>query len=125
MSMRSLALRTGLRGLMEGTPSGAGRSSFSGLRYFSDSTGRILSEEERAKENVYIQKKTVNKAKELSFSKQQRLNCTKHCNESNGRGSGTFVTLYGGTLRGQNSMETMHACKKAKIRGGQGQSAYD
>nr|GMC65516.1 putative uncharacterized transmembrane protein DDB_G0293028 isoform X1 [Ipomoea batatas] len=40
---------------MEGTPSGAGRSSFSGLRYFSDSTGRILSEEERAKENVYIQ----------------------------------------------------------------------
>ncbi|XP_031107926.1 uncharacterized protein At2g27730, mitochondrial [Ipomoea triloba] len=56
MSMRSLALRTGLRGLMEGTPSGAGRSSVSGLRYFSDSTGRILSEEERAKENVYIQK---------------------------------------------------------------------
>nr|GMC63634.1 putative uncharacterized transmembrane protein DDB_G0293028 isoform X2 [Ipomoea batatas] len=55
MSMRSLALRTGLRGLMEGTPSGAGRSSVSGLRYFSDSTGRILSEEERAKENVYIQ----------------------------------------------------------------------
>ncbi|XP_060183976.1 uncharacterized protein LOC132613775 isoform X1 [Lycium barbarum] len=52
MAMRSVVSSSGLRRLMEG----GGRSSVSGLRYFSDSTGRILSEEERAKETVYIQK---------------------------------------------------------------------
>ncbi|XP_059309593.1 uncharacterized protein At2g27730, mitochondrial-like [Lycium ferocissimum] len=51
MAMRSVVSSSGLRRLMEG----GGRSSVSGLRYFSDK-GRILSEEERAKETVYIQK---------------------------------------------------------------------
>ncbi|KAG8390804.1 hypothetical protein BUALT_Bualt01G0121700 [Buddleja alternifolia] len=49
MSMRFVVLR--LSRLMEGK----WRSSASSLRYFSDDKGRILSEEERAKETVYIQ----------------------------------------------------------------------
>ncbi|KAJ8551629.1 hypothetical protein K7X08_021644 [Anisodus acutangulus] len=52
MAMRSVVSNSGLRRLMEG----GGRSSVSGLRYFADDKGRILSEEERAKETVYIQK---------------------------------------------------------------------
>lgn len=50
MAMRSVVSRGGLGRLMEGT----GRR-VAGLRYFSDDKGRILSEEERAKENVYVQ----------------------------------------------------------------------
>ncbi|XP_049380843.1 uncharacterized protein At2g27730, mitochondrial-like isoform X1 [Solanum stenotomum] len=52
MAMRSVVSSSGVCRLMEG----GGRSSISGLRYFSDSKGRIFSEEERAKEAVYIQK---------------------------------------------------------------------
>lgn len=52
MAMRSVVSSSGVRRLMEG----GRRSTVSGLRYFSDSKGRILSEEERAKEAVYIQK---------------------------------------------------------------------
>lgn len=51
MAMRSVVSSSGVRRLMEG----GRRSTVSGLRYFSDSKGRILSEEERAKETVYIQ----------------------------------------------------------------------
>ncbi|CAL5404193.1 unnamed protein product [Camellia sinensis] len=51
MAMRSVVSRTTLRRLMDSS-----RRSASGLRYFSDGKGRILSEEERAAENVYIQK---------------------------------------------------------------------
>ncbi|XP_016552105.1 putative uncharacterized transmembrane protein DDB_G0293028 isoform X2 [Capsicum annuum] len=53
MGMRSVVSSSGIRRLMEG---GSGRSTISGLKYFSDNKGRILSEEERAKETVYIQK---------------------------------------------------------------------
>ncbi|KAI5648378.1 hypothetical protein M9H77_34383 [Catharanthus roseus] len=53
MSMRSVVSGSGLGRLME---TNRRLSSTSGLRYFSDDKGRILSEEERAKENVYIQK---------------------------------------------------------------------
>ncbi|KAM3282745.1 hypothetical protein P3S67_026390 [Capsicum chacoense] len=53
MGMRSVVPSSGIRRLMEG---GSGRSTISGLRFFSDNKGRILSEEERAKETVYIQK---------------------------------------------------------------------
>ncbi|PKA52451.1 Uncharacterized protein AXF42_Ash020412 [Apostasia shenzhenica] len=53
MALRSVAARAPLlrssAWKMEGV---AGRAS----RYFSDGTGRVLAEEERAKENVYIQK---------------------------------------------------------------------
>ncbi|KAL1549670.1 hypothetical protein AAHA92_17745 [Salvia divinorum] len=52
MALRSLASRAGLTGIMEGNF----RSSSYNLRYFSDGKGRDLSEEERAKETVYIQK---------------------------------------------------------------------
>ncbi|KAA8539124.1 hypothetical protein F0562_025816 [Nyssa sinensis] len=52
MAIRSVVSRTSVRRLMEGT----GRYATSGLRYFSEDKGRILSEEERAIENVYIQK---------------------------------------------------------------------
>lgn len=53
MATRSVVLRSGLGRLMEGAYRS---SSISAYRYFSDDKGRILSEEERAKENVYIQK---------------------------------------------------------------------
>ncbi|XP_057778658.1 uncharacterized protein At2g27730, mitochondrial-like [Salvia miltiorrhiza] len=49
MALRSVA---GLSRIMEGNL----RSSTYSLRYFSDGKGRILSEEERAKETVYVQK---------------------------------------------------------------------
>lgn len=52
MSMRSVVSGSALGRLME---TNRRLSSTSGLRYFSDDKGRILSEEERAKENVYIQ----------------------------------------------------------------------
>lgn len=54
MAMKSVVSRTGLRRLME-TSSAAQRSSISGLRYFSDGKGRVLGEEERAQETIYIQ----------------------------------------------------------------------
>ena len=50
--MRSAVSRGGLYRLMEGNL----RSSANSLRYFSDDKGRIFSEEERAKETVYIKK---------------------------------------------------------------------
>ncbi|KAL3338246.1 hypothetical protein AABB24_030408 [Solanum stoloniferum] len=53
MAMRSVVSFSGLRRLTEGA-NVALRSSVSGLRYFSD--GKILGEEERAQENIYIQK---------------------------------------------------------------------
>lgn len=49
MAMRSVVSRSGLCRLMEG---GNWRSSGSGLRYSGD--GRVLNEEERAQETVYI-----------------------------------------------------------------------
>lgn len=51
MALTSLASRAGLIRIMEGNLA----SSTSTLRYFSDGKGRVLSEEERAKETVYIQ----------------------------------------------------------------------
>ncbi|CAA0814383.1 F1F0-ATPase inhibitor protein- putative [Striga hermonthica] len=52
MAMRSgISLRRAVCGLMEGNCNRP-----SSLRYFSDGKGRILSEEERAQETVYIQK---------------------------------------------------------------------
>ncbi|KAJ8540315.1 hypothetical protein K7X08_030234 [Anisodus acutangulus] len=53
MAMRSVVSRTGLRRLMEGG-NVAQRSYISGIRSFSD--GKILGEEERAQENIYIKK---------------------------------------------------------------------
>ncbi|OIT22707.1 PREDICTED: uncharacterized protein At2g27730, mitochondrial-like [Nicotiana attenuata] len=55
MAMKSVVSRCGLRRLMESS-SVAQRSSISGLRYFSDGKGRVLGEEERAQETIYIQK---------------------------------------------------------------------
>ncbi|KAK6933563.1 Mitochondrial ATPase inhibitor, partial [Dillenia turbinata] len=53
MAMKSVTFRgLALKRLMEGS----GRSAASFPRYFSDDKGRILSEEERAAENIYIQK---------------------------------------------------------------------
>lgn len=54
MAIRSVAARVAFSQTstkMEGFGIGGGRMS----RYFSDDKGRILSEEERAKETVYIQ----------------------------------------------------------------------
>ncbi|XP_006647343.1 uncharacterized protein At2g27730, mitochondrial-like [Oryza brachyantha] len=47
---------------MEGAGAGGGRRV---ARYFSDGTGRVLSEEERAAENVYIQKMEREKLEKL------------------------------------------------------------
>lgn len=55
MALRSVVSLTGLRRLTDGS-SPVGRSSAMSLRCFSDGSGRVLSEEERAKETVYIQK---------------------------------------------------------------------
>ncbi|CAN4096098.1 unnamed protein product [Withania somnifera] len=52
MAMRSVVSFSGLRRLTE-TANVARRSSVSGHRYSSD--GKILGEEERAQENIYIQ----------------------------------------------------------------------
>ncbi|XAR64935.1 hypothetical protein NMG60_11008837 [Bertholletia excelsa] len=52
MAMRSFVSRTSVGNFMEGKRG----SAISGLRYFSEGKGRVLSEEERAAENVYIQK---------------------------------------------------------------------
>ncbi|KAL8518201.1 hypothetical protein ACS0TY_009537 [Phlomoides rotata] len=61
MTGRSVVLRGGLRRLMEVKS----RSAASSLRYFSESKGRILSEEERAMETVYIQKMEREKMEKL------------------------------------------------------------
>ncbi|CAK9180658.1 unnamed protein product [Ilex paraguariensis] len=52
MAMRSVVSRISFRRFMETSR----KSTSAGLRYFSDGKGRILSEEERAKETVYIHK---------------------------------------------------------------------
>ncbi|KAH6802432.1 F1F0-ATPase inhibitor protein [Perilla frutescens var. frutescens] len=52
MAMRSVVWRGGLCGLVECSL----RSSAYSLRYLSDDRGRIFSEEERAKETVFIKK---------------------------------------------------------------------
>jgi hypothetical protein len=59
MSIRSASVRISLStrafgNQMEGAAA-FGRSSGRSPRYFSDSTGRVLGEEEKAKEAVYIQ----------------------------------------------------------------------
>ncbi|XP_047333105.1 uncharacterized protein At2g27730, mitochondrial [Impatiens glandulifera] len=51
MATTTLVLRTQIRHLME-----TARGLSSGLRYFSDGKGKVLSEEERAAENIYIKK---------------------------------------------------------------------
>ncbi|KAL8528030.1 hypothetical protein ACS0TY_005735 [Phlomoides rotata] len=61
MTSRLVILRGGLRRLMEGNS----RSVASSLRYFSESKGCILSEEERAKETIYIQKMEREKMEKL------------------------------------------------------------
>ncbi|KAL8538931.1 hypothetical protein ACS0TY_000795 [Phlomoides rotata] len=65
MAMRSVLSRGGLFGLMEGNL----RSSASSLRYMSD--GRILNEEERARETVYIKKMEREKQEKLKKKLEQ------------------------------------------------------
>ncbi|XP_073130940.1 uncharacterized protein [Henckelia pumila] len=61
MAMRSVITRSGVRGLMEGS-----RGTWAlGPRYFSDGKGRVLSEEERAQETVYIQRMERERAEKL------------------------------------------------------------
>lgn len=52
MAMRSVVSRSELGRLMD---SNRRLASSSGFRYFSDGKGRVLSEEERARENVFVQ----------------------------------------------------------------------
>ncbi|KZV57482.1 hypothetical protein F511_35207 [Dorcoceras hygrometricum] len=61
MATRSVIGRSGIRGFMEGSR----RSWALGPRYFSDGKGRVLSEEERAQETVYIQKMERERAEKL------------------------------------------------------------
>ncbi|XP_057978860.1 uncharacterized protein At2g27730, mitochondrial isoform X2 [Malania oleifera] len=57
MATRSVVCRASLSRFMDGTRGSS--------RYFSDSKGRVLSEEERAAENVYIQKKEREKMEKM------------------------------------------------------------
>ncbi|GFP88836.1 hypothetical protein PHJA_001027300 [Phtheirospermum japonicum] len=67
MAMRSVVSRSELCRLMEGS----WRSSASSLRYFSDGKGRVLGEEERAQETVYIQKMEREKMEKLKKKAEQ------------------------------------------------------
>ncbi|CAA2935060.1 uncharacterized transmembrane DDB_G0293028 isoform X1 [Olea europaea subsp. europaea] len=67
MAMRSVVYRIGVRRLTEGN----WRSSASGLRYSSDGSGRVLSEEERAKETVYVQKMERERAEKMKKKMEQ------------------------------------------------------
>ncbi|PIN14962.1 hypothetical protein CDL12_12406 [Handroanthus impetiginosus] len=67
MAMRSVVSRNGLCRLMEGK----WRSSASSLRYFSDGKDRVLGEEERAKETVYIQKMERERLEKLKKKAEQ------------------------------------------------------
>ncbi|RAL45557.1 hypothetical protein DM860_009421 [Cuscuta australis] len=66
----------------------AGRSSAAGIRCFSDG-GRVLSEEQRAKETVYIQKmereRLEKKKKEEEMAKAQAVKLGKNIEEEIGK----------------------------------------
>ncbi|KAL3838174.1 hypothetical protein ACJIZ3_022765 [Penstemon smallii] len=67
MAMRSVVSRSGLFRMMDGNS----RSYASGLRYFSDSKGRVLGEEELAQETVYIKKMEKEKMEKLKKKTEQ------------------------------------------------------
>ncbi|CAA3007915.1 uncharacterized transmembrane DDB_G0293028 isoform X1 [Olea europaea subsp. europaea] len=66
-AMRSVVSRIGVRLLTEGN----WRSSALGLRHSSDGSGRVLSEEERAKETVYVQKMERERAEKMKKKMEQ------------------------------------------------------
>ncbi|KAL7107943.1 hypothetical protein ABFS82_06G084400 [Erythranthe guttata] len=67
MALRSVVSRSELCRLMESS----WRSSASGIRYFSDGKGRVLGEEERAQETVYIQKMERERLEKLKKKAEQ------------------------------------------------------
>ncbi|KAK6135974.1 hypothetical protein DH2020_010513 [Rehmannia glutinosa] len=67
MAMRAFVSRSGLCRSMEGS----WRSSASSLRCFSDGKGRVLGEEERAKETVYIQKMEKERMEKMKKKAEQ------------------------------------------------------
>ncbi|VFQ81277.1 unnamed protein product [Cuscuta campestris] len=87
MTLQSALSRIGLRRLPE-CCSLAGRSSAAGIRCFSDG-GRVLSEEQRAKETVYIQKmereRLEKKKKEEEMAKAQEVKMGKNIEEEIGK----------------------------------------
>ncbi|KAL6580799.1 hypothetical protein OROMI_006722 [Orobanche minor] len=95
MAMRSVVSRGGLCRLAEGN----GRSSTSTLRYFSDGDGRVLSQEERAQETVYIQKREremmerKKKKAEQERAEKDKSDKRFYCPEDNYRRYGPFVWL--------------------------------
>ncbi|KAL1542276.1 hypothetical protein AAHA92_26396 [Salvia divinorum] len=74
MALRSVVSCSRLCRLMESS----GRSS---LRYFSESKGRVLSEEERAVETVYIQKMEREKLEKLRKKKGEQEKADKNKSE--------------------------------------------
>ncbi|XP_043691542.1 uncharacterized protein At2g27730, mitochondrial-like [Telopea speciosissima] len=63
MAMRSVVKRVSLNRMMEGVRKVP--------RYFSDGKGRVLSEEERAAENVYIQKMEREKKEKMKLKAEK------------------------------------------------------
>ncbi|KAG6404515.1 hypothetical protein SASPL_136764 [Salvia splendens] len=74
MALRSVVSCSRVCRLMESS----GRSS---LRYFSESKGRVLSEEERAVETVYIQKMEREKLEKLRKKKWEQERADKNKSE--------------------------------------------
>ncbi|KAL0302359.1 UNVERIFIED_CONTAM: hypothetical protein Sangu_3104800 [Sesamum angustifolium] len=87
MAMRSVVSRSGLCRLIEGN----WRSSASSLRYFSDDKGRVLSEEERAKETMYIQKMEKEKLEKLKKKTEQEKAEQEKSDKVLGHGFATTV----------------------------------
>ncbi|KAK6929051.1 Mitochondrial ATPase inhibitor [Dillenia turbinata] len=84
MAMKSVGIGgVTLKRLMEGS----GRSAAFFPRYFSDGKGRVLSEEERAAENVYIQKMERERLekqkqkleKEKAAAEKEKLDKVSYC----------------------------------------------
>ncbi|KAL7147089.1 hypothetical protein ABFS83_06G084700 [Erythranthe nasuta] len=67
MALRSVVSRSEMCRLMESS----WRSSASGIRYFSDGKGRVLGEEERAQETIYIQKMERERLEKLKKKAEQ------------------------------------------------------
>ncbi|KAM7532261.1 hypothetical protein LguiB_035671 [Lonicera macranthoides] len=67
MAMRSMVSRTPLVRLMEVTR----QSPTSGIRYLSSGSGRILDEEERAAENIYIKKMEKEKLEKKKLKEEK------------------------------------------------------
>ncbi|CAK9183352.1 unnamed protein product [Ilex paraguariensis] len=93
MAMRSVVSRISFRRFMETSR----KSTSAGLRYFSDGKGRILSEEERAKETVYIHVLPLSLSSDafMMFSNSYQIYCVTYDYTMDGYdGKNTHLTIF-------------------------------